>query len=155
MTELTKHQELRVSIDFDFFPDRYTCKGEEISPRIRIDDADQPYLALLLEDHDAPEKPYVHWVIWNIPARSEIPENVSKAERPPELKGAVQGSSTGNSIGYEGPCPPRGQTHKYEFKLYAYDVPLDLRPGATRTELLKALMGRYSQYGETAADYRR
>ncbi len=155
MAILMKHGDLNISLDFDRFPDRHTCKGDDISPRIRIKGAEQPYLALLLEDHDAKEKPYVHWVMWNMPFRSEIPENVSKLERPPEIEGAVQGSTTGNSIGYEGPCPPRGSTHKYEFKVYGYDAPLDLGPGATRMELLKALDGMYLQYGEAAADYSR
>lgn len=155
MTSETKHQELGVSIDFDYFPDRHTCKGKDISPRLRIEGARRKLLALILEDHDARERPYVHWVMWNVPARSEIPENISKVERPPELDGAVQGSTTSGDIGYEGPCPPRGQTHKYEFKVYAYDEVLELEPGATRLELLNALEGKSLQYGVAAADYGR
>jgi len=151
MANVTTHEKLIVRMDFDRFPKRFTCKGEDVSPRVRIDGMTQPFLAILLEDHDAPERPFVHWVIWNVPARGEIPENISKVERPPELEGAVQGSTTGGEIGYEGPCPPRGQIHRYELKVYGYDAPLDLQPGATRAELLKALDGRYSEYGETVA----
>lgn len=155
MANETKHQELRVSIDFDHFPDRHTCKGEDFSPGVRIEGSQRNLLALILEDHDARERPYVHWVMWNVPARSEMPENISKTERPPELDGAVQGSTSSGSIGYEGPCPPHGQTHRYEFKVYGYDEPLELRPGATRAELLDALEGKGPQYGVTAADYSR
>ena len=155
MTNETKHQELMVSIDFDYFPDRHTCKGKDISPRLRIEGARRKLMAVILEDHDARERPYVHWVMWNVPARSEIPENISKVERPSELDGAVQGSTTSGDIGYEGPCPPRGQIHKYEFKIYAYDGVLELKPGATRLELLKALEGKSPQYGVAAADYGR
>lgn len=151
----TTHQEIRVSIDFEYFPDRHTCQGEDISPRVRFEGMQRKLLAVILEDHDARERPYVHWVIWNVPARNELPDGISKSERPSGLEGAVQGSTTGGGIGYEGPCPPRGQTHKYEFKVYGYDELLELAPGSTRAELLKALDERDTQYGMAAADFGR
>lgn len=155
MENVTEQQQLHVSIDFEHFPDRYTCKGDDVSPRVRVSGAEQPFLALIVEDPDAPEDPFVHWVIWNISSGLGIPENVSKVERPPQIDGAVQGSNTGLSLGYYGPCPPRGQTHRYFFKVYGVDGPLDLPPGATREDLLKALAERSRQYGEAMATFRR
>jgi len=155
VVNVTEQQQLHVSIDFDRFPEKYTCKGENVSPRVRVSGAQQPFLAIILEDPDAPEKPFVHWVIWNISSGLEIPENVSKVERPPEIDGAVQGTTTGLSIGYDGPCPPRGQIHHYHFKVYGHDGPLDLRPGATRNDLLKAIAERSRQYGEAMATFQR
>jgi Raf kinase inhibitor-like YbhB/YbcL family protein len=155
MANETRHMELIVSLDFDYYPDRHTCKGQDISPKVRIEGLQRRFMALMLEDHDAPERPFVHWVIWNVPARAVIPEGVSKTERPSELDGAVQGSTTGGNIGYEGPCPPRGRTHRYDLKVYGYDEPLDLGPGATREELLALLEGQSTQCGVAAADYGR
>ncbi|NLI74131.1 MAG: YbhB/YbcL family Raf kinase inhibitor-like protein [Euryarchaeota archaeon] len=155
MNSETRHQDLKISIDFQYFPNKYTCKGEDISPRISIEGAERKLLAMILEDHDAPDKPYVHWLFWDLPTRSEIPENVSKVDKPQELDGAIQGSTTSGAIGYEGPCPPRGETHKYEFKVYSYDRPLNLKPGANREELLKVLESVSYEYGHTSADFSR
>ena len=43
-------------------------------------------------------------------------------------------------MGYDGPQPPSG-THRYFFRLYALDRVLDLRGGAGRREMEKALEG--------------
>ena len=42
-------------------------------------------------------------------------------------------------IGYGGPCPPPGSTHRYRFRLYALSAPLDLEPGARLDTVLKAI----------------
>ena len=128
MANVTTHEELIVRMDFDRFPKRFTCKGEDVSPRVRIDGMTQPFLAILLEDHDAPGEAVRPLGHMERSGQGEIPENISKVERPPELEGAVQGSTTGGEIGYEGPCPPRGQIHRYELKVYGYDAPA--RPAA-------------------------
>ena len=65
------------------------------------------------------------------------------------------GSNSFGTIGYSGPCPPRGQTHRYFFKVYGLDAELDLAPGATKEELLHAMGGHVVQYGETYVTYGR
>ena len=55
-------------------------------------------------------------------------------------------NSSGNTR-YDGPCPPSG-THRYYFKLYALDTLVDLLPGATKEELLKAMQGHILAQGE-------
>jgi hypothetical protein len=67
----------------------------------------------------------------------------------------VQGKNSFGLIGYNGPCPPPGQTHRYDFKVYGLDTLLDLPPGATKAELLKAMQGHVVQYGETYVLYGR
>jgi hypothetical protein len=46
-----------------------------------------------------------------------------------------------------------GQTHRYDFKVYALDTALDLQPGATKKDLLKAIRGHVIQYGDTYVTY--
>ena len=58
-------------------------------------------------------------------------------------------------VGYGGPCPPPGKPHRYYFKLYALDAMLNLKPRATKSQVLEAckghilaeaqLMGRFSR----------
>jgi len=45
-----------------------------------------------------------------------------------------------------GPKPPFG-THTYRFKVYALNAVLDLRPGATKKQLEKAMKGHILHMG--------
>ena len=80
-----------------------------------------------------PRCPWVHWVLWNIPADATgLPENV-----PPDphlSNGACQGITDFGNTGYGGPAPPSG-THRYYFKLYALDTKLDLPESTTKADL--------------------
>ena len=55
--------------------------------------------------------------------------------------GSRQGRNSNQKIGYSGPCPPGGQTHRYFFRLYALDGKLNLAPGAGRADLDAAMKG--------------
>ncbi len=140
----------------EMIPDRYTCNGQDISPALNWAGVPEGAgsLALICDDPDAPMGIWVHWVIYNIPAKTKgLPEDVS-ASKATLKNGAIQGTNSWGRIGYGGPCPPSG-THRYFFRLYAVDTSLDLKPGATKAQLLKAmeghilaeceLMGRYAK----------
>jgi len=120
-------------------PKQYAYKDKNLSPPLAWSDVPPgtKSFALICDDPDAPRKdPWVHWVIFNIPAdRRELPEGV-KAEK----IGAKQGTNDYKEIGYGGPAPPSG-THRYYFKLYALDTMLDLKEGATKQELEAAMNG--------------
>ena len=45
------------------------------------------------------------------------------------------------NIGYDGPSPPQGTTHRYFFTLYAIDVVLDLASGASKKEVDSRIAG--------------
>ena len=106
------------------------------------DDPDAPSRA-----HPRPEGPWVHWVIYNIPAsEGQVPEALPthlELERP---IGSAQGrndfGSPGN-MGYRGPMPPQGSgPHRYYFRIYALDQRLDLPPkDANKDSLLAAMRG--------------
>ncbi len=136
-------------------PARYTCDGANISPPLSWSDApdDTKYFALIFDDPDAPTKTWVHWVLYNIPADTDHLEENIPAEI--ELKnGALHGVNDFKNHGYGGPCPPGG-THGYHLKLYALDTMLDLKPGATKEQLIDVMNGHILQKTELVANYSR
>jgi Raf kinase inhibitor-like YbhB/YbcL family protein len=137
-------------------PNPYTCQGADISPALNW--SGQPTqaisLALVMDDPDAPAGPWVHWVMWNIPATTRLlAENVPKQER--LGTGAMQGRNDFGKVGYNGPCPPPGHTHRYFFRLYALDVKLTLPPGTKRKELDAAMQGHIVAHADYMGTYRR
>jgi len=96
--------------------------------------------ALVCDDPDAPRGTFTHWVVFNLPAESrELSEGVPAEATLPN--GTCQGTNGFGKVGYGGPAPPPGKPHHYFFKLYALDGPLDLKPGATKDEVLAAARG--------------
>ena len=123
-------------------PQQYTGDGRNISPPLRWGDppAGTRSLALICEDPDAPRGTFTHWVAFNLPAESrELAEGVPGEETLPN--GTTQGTNDFGKVGYGGPKPPPGKPHHYFFKLYALDQPVELRPGATKAQLLAAVKG--------------
>ncbi|MGH9011079.1 MAG: YbhB/YbcL family Raf kinase inhibitor-like protein [Acidimicrobiia bacterium] len=120
-------------------PDRFTCRGEDRSPRLQWSEVPDrtAELALTCTDPDAPGGTFVHWVLWGIGpgagglGEGEVPE------------GAQEGRNGFGKRGYGGPCPPRGHgTHHYHFRLYALSEPLSLAKGAGIGDLRRAMEGR-------------
>lgn len=135
-------------------PRQYTCDGKDISPPLSWSGIPEggKSLALICDDPDA-SKTWVHWVIFDLPARANgLPEAVPARES--VLGGGTQGTNDFRKVGYGGPCPPSG-THRYMFKLYALDTEIKLSSGATKAEVERAmkghvlaqatLMGKYSR----------
>jgi Raf kinase inhibitor-like YbhB/YbcL family protein len=138
-------------------PQRFTCDGENISPRFSWEGAprESKCFALIIHDPDAPRRDgFTHWVVYDIPASAKgIPENVAKnQERVPNL--GLQGRNDSGKIGYMGPCPPSG-AHRYFARLYALRKELGLPPGATRQELESAMEGAIIDQDETMGTYAR
>lgn len=123
-------------------PRQYSCKGADTSPPLAWTGApaQAASFALIADDPDAPGGTWVHWVLWNAPLSARaLPEGVPKREQLDD--GSRQGRNSFRKTGYNGPCPPGGQTHRYFFRLYALDVKLDLAPGANRADLDAAMKG--------------
>jgi Raf kinase inhibitor-like YbhB/YbcL family protein len=123
----------------EVIPSKYSCEGDNVSPPVQWDGvpAAARCLALICDDPDAPMGTWVHWVLYNLPTSvSNLPEHVPTSEI--LSFGAKQGMNDFKRIGYGGPCPPPGKTHRYYFKLYALDVELALKPRAIKQELLRS-----------------
>ncbi len=136
-------------------PQLYTCQGKDISPPLAWSDmpAGTRSLALICDDPDAPIGTWVHWVYYNIPVTvTALPEAMPKTERP--SPGGIHGKSSFRDFGYGGPCPPWG-THRYFFRLYALDTSLNLEPGATKKDVLKAIQGHILGTAELMGTYRK
>ena len=140
-------------------PSKYTCEGPDVSPPLAWSGvpAKAKTLALIVDDPDAPDpaKPqrvYVHWVVYNIPAGTpSLSENASKTGMP---KGAVQGKNDWGKPEYGGPCPPIGR-HRYFFKLYALDTELTGMRSATKADLERAMNGHVLETGEMMGTYQK
>jgi len=144
-------------------PKKHSGEGEDVSPALAWSNLppNTQELALVVDDPDAPTpEPWVHWVIYKIPAdASGLPENVAKDPRPKQPNGALQGRNSwpsGQTIGYRGPMPPpRHGVHHYRFTLYALDVKLNVQPGLEKNALLKLIQGHVLAQGQTVGAYER
>jgi Raf kinase inhibitor-like YbhB/YbcL family protein len=137
-------------------PAKLTCAGEDVSPYLEWHNVPEgtKSLALICDDPDAPMGTWVHWVIYGIPAdTTSLAEGVPPKE---SIDGvALQGKNDFKRIGYGGPCPPPGKPHRYYFKLYALDTEPDLKPGATKKDLEKAMKGHILAQGQLMGTFKR
>lgn len=122
-------------------PTKYTCDGQDISPPIAAKMSDQANTwALIITDPDAPGGTFTHWLIWNLPPKTDIPEDVPQGDTVSSLGDAPQGTNDFGDVGYGGPCPPEGDgPHTYVFDVYAIADNLDVGAGAKRAELESAI----------------
>jgi Raf kinase inhibitor-like YbhB/YbcL family protein len=134
----------------DSIPKQYTCEGEDVPPPIAWSGAPDGTrgFALIMDDPDAPNGTFTHWLLYDMPAQMM---------QWPDERGA--GKTLLNSFGrsgYGGPCPPPGHgPHRYFFTMYAVDVPTLELAGDQRRDLESALgahtlatarlMGRYER----------
>jgi Raf kinase inhibitor-like YbhB/YbcL family protein len=136
-------------------PDVYTCKGASESPEVTWDGvpAGTKSLALILDDPDAPNGRFTHWLVFNIP-----PDSRGFARAQPNAKvlanGAQQGETSAGSRGYYPPCPPIGTSHRYVFRLYAVDMDIT-QPTADRDSIDWALTGHTIAKTEFTTTFRR
>ena len=139
-------------------PSKYTCDGADVSPALAWSGAPPgtAAFALIADDPDAPAGTWVHWVLFNLPGTlTALPEGVAKTEAPADLGGALQGRNDFRRIGYGGPCPPAGKTHRYFFKLYALDAMLDLPSGANKQKLLSAMQDHILAQAELMGTFKK
>lgn len=137
-------------------PPQYTCKGQDVSPPLNWSGVPEgtKSIALISDDPDAPVGTWVHWVIYNIPAdASGLEEGIPKKGVLPN--GSMQGITDFGTIGYGGPCPPPGGPHRYYFKLYALDIKVDLKPGATKADLLESIKGHVLEEAQIMGTFKR
>ena len=128
-------------------PKKYSYKSDNISPNLKITDLppNTKSLALIMDDPDAPHGTYVHWVTWNIPPDThELADGIVLSKK---------GLNHYGNLGYDGPCPPPGKSHRYYFKVYALNTLLELPEGSSKEELEKAMTGHIIKQAELMGTY--
>jgi Raf kinase inhibitor-like YbhB/YbcL family protein len=139
-------------------PSKYTCEGDDISPPLAWDGVPEgtKSLVLIIDDPDAPDpkapqRVWVHWVLYNIPpATKGLSEDASKARLP---QGIALGLNDFTKTEYGGPCPPIGR-HRYFHKLYALDITLDLKE-ASKPQIEQAMEGHVLANAELIGTYQK
>ena len=89
-----------------------------------------------MDDPDAPNGIWNHWIVFNIPETThELAENLISLPND-----AQYGKNSWGKSAYGGPCPPDGE-HRYYFKLYALDTLLNLSADASKEQIESAMQG--------------
>jgi hypothetical protein len=116
-------------------PDQYSKDGGNQKPPLQVEDVPSTAqsLALVVDDPDAPQGTFTHWLAYNIPpATREIGGDASVAMQ--------QACNDYGQNDYGGPRPPSGE-HRYYFKLYALDDRISMPRGASRLDMEEAILG--------------
>lgn len=141
-------------------PEIFAATGENISPPLswkKGPNGTKSYV-VVMEDPDVQDNPpFVHWLIYNIPADIHHLEKgmpaVAELVKP---KGVLQGANDRGNIGYFGPKPPpEDPLHHYHFQVFALDKKLDIPFGVNREQLLQAMQGHVLASGNITATYDR
>ncbi|HYM35681.1 MAG TPA: YbhB/YbcL family Raf kinase inhibitor-like protein [Steroidobacteraceae bacterium] len=151
-------------VDGEPVPIMHTPDGRNESPALNWRNApvSAKEFAVVCEYPDAGNPPpFVHWVIYQIPASAKgLPAAlpIDGSPLPKEIVGAVQGLSGFRRNIYRGPAPPPGKVHHYHFIVYALDQAIETKsdqPPLTRAQLLEAMQGHIVGQGELVATYER
>jgi Raf kinase inhibitor-like YbhB/YbcL family protein len=129
-------------------PEHYTCDAEDAPPVVSWKGVPEGTreLALVLEDPDAPGGTFTHWLVWGIdPERPSLEDTT----------GVSQGRNDFGGTGYQGPCPPRGQTHHYVFRLLALHNEVELQNAADRASFDAAIAPHVLAEARLTATYGR
>jgi len=140
--------------DFDL---RHTAYGENLSLPLRWTPVEgASAYAIVIEDPDAPSPaPFVHWLIWNIPAATaSLPEGLPKVGALASPRGALQGTNGDGGVGYFGPRPPAGTgAHHYHIQVFALDGPINEAASVDLPHLQDALQGHVLADGELVGTF--
>lgn len=102
------------------------CGGANISPEFHWSNAPSAAksFAITIFDLDAPTGGgWWHWIVFNIPGTIfEVPAGAGNKDSKRMPSASVQCRNDYGELGYGGPCPPPGSTHRYLVKVYALNV---------------------------------
>jgi Raf kinase inhibitor-like YbhB/YbcL family protein len=122
-------------------PVDHTCDGKDIIPELVLSSPPEntKSLVLYVEDPDTPTGTFTHMIAFNIPPDTrKIPSgtdltNVGEAAR--------FGLNDFKVAHYSGPCPPKGEAHRYRFRVLALDTTLNLPEGTPPGQIAEAIDG--------------
>jgi len=137
--------------DGGILPTRATIDGDGTPPPLSWTFAgpDPAQFALVCEDPDAPRPtPFVHWLVYGIAGHvRSIDAN---------LNDFYEGLNDHDQIGFAPAAPPPGESfHRYIFQLFALDTEVKLAAGRNHEQVLAALAGHVTHWGELVGLYKR
>lgn len=97
---------------------------------------DAKAFAVIVDDPDARNGTYIHWVLANLDrttadlVEGALPETV------------VIGRNSAKQTDYKAPCPPKGQRHRYRFTVYALKEPVPATKVGELKDSLPAIASR-------------
>lgn len=122
--------------DGDPIPERYSCEGENVPPPLEWRGVPEgaAELAVVIEDPDAPDGIFVHWLVVGVDAGV-----TALGPAGPPAGGEVLPGSSDNPT-YIGPCPPNDDgPHRYVFQVYALDRRPALDASASPNQKVRAV----------------
>lgn len=134
----------RIPVDF-------TCDGEDVSPELVFSAPPEGTRSLLVivDDLSAPSRPFTHMVAF------DLPPSLHRLPAGTDLRNAGErarfGLNDDGAARYSGPCPPRGELHRYRFRVIAVNEVLALPEGASRARVDQAIDGHVLGEGELTA----
>jgi len=132
-------------------PIDYTCDGRDVLPSLAWSSPPEgtKSLAVMIDDPDAPGTTFTHFLAYGIGAQTH--ELRGGADPTPE--GVRIGKNDFGAVRYNGPCPPKGEEHRYRFQIFALDVPVILEEAASRSDLESAMNGHVLGRGTLTANF--
>jgi phosphatidylethanolamine-binding protein (PEBP) family uncharacterized protein len=120
-------------------PARYTCDGADRSPPLNwmmesFDTGAPVAYAIIVTEGEANHA--VLWLVAGIPGSvTSLPAGAGDPSAP---NGLLQGYNDFGTVGYVGPCPYPGRSHRYEFSLVGFHATPSLSQHPTEAELRAA-----------------
>lgn len=135
--------------DGEEMPEKVGYMYENVNPVLEISEVpeDTKSLVLIMDDPDALEpagKIWDHWITYDL---DPAVERIESGESP-----GTEGTTDFRETGYNGPNPPDGE-HTYVFTLYALDVELGLKEGASKEEVEESIEGHVIEKNELKGRY--
>jgi len=112
-----------------------SCDGKDIVPELVVSSPpdNTKSLLLLVDDPDSASGAFTHLIAFNIPPDTrKIPSTPDLSSLGDQIR---IGTNDFHAVRYSGPCPPKGEQHRYRFRIIALDTTLKLPDGASRADL--------------------
>ncbi|MFI5953734.1 YbhB/YbcL family Raf kinase inhibitor-like protein [Cryptosporangium sp. NPDC051539] len=129
--------------DGETIPPAFTCKGAGYRPTVSWTRSTAKAFALVVDDPDAPEGDFYHWIVLDLPTGTTSVGATVPAS-------AHQAKNSSGAVGWTPPCPPSG-THHYRFTVYALSAPTGLAAGASPQQAVDAIQAKATEQGVLTA----
>jgi Raf kinase inhibitor-like YbhB/YbcL family protein len=115
-------------------PIEFTCDGAGVSPPLEWGSVPEGTVELVLTVTDSDANQFVHWVLTGLdPSTQALAVGVVPDD-------AVEAKNTKGTVGWTGPCPPRGGgSHHYVFTLYALTASTGITEDMSGSDAIAAI----------------